>query len=264
MAGEQSNMSAEAEAVSHMPIKQRIKQIIPERVKKPIRPLIWLMRNVGQIPRDTVGGFRNGNAVFLWIPKTAGATLYSVLDRHICTKLLHLTEARIRFRNKGLVTFGHMDYAQLVENGVVGAGFDNTAFKFCFSRNPYSRAVSLYCFSRKRQWIDQKISFLDFCQMIERGVDDIGLFNVQGLSLSNPQTRWLRGVVPDFVGRVENFDEDLRRVFEALRLSVPEKIRAKNRTSHSPYRDYYCVESARIVSKVYADDFERFDYAPQL
>src|SRR6056297_2341307 len=116
----------------------RIKQIVPERVKKPIRSFMWLMQNVGQIPRDMVGSVRNRDAVFLWIPKTAGATLYSALDRHICTKLLHLTAARIRFRNKGLVTFGHMDYAQLVEIGLVRARFDQSAFKFCFSRNPYS------------------------------------------------------------------------------------------------------------------------------
>ena len=242
----------------------RIRHVVPERVKQPIRSLIWLMQNVGQIPRDTVGAFRNRNAVFLWIPKTAGATLYEALDRHICTKLLHLTAAKIRFRNKGLVTFGHMDYAQLVQIGVVGARFDKSAFKFCFSRNPYSRAVSLYFFSKKRNWIAEDVSFLEFCQMIERGVHDIGLFNMRGMSLNNPQTRWLRGVDLDFVGRVENFEEGLRHIFEALDLGVPDKIVTRNSTTHSPYRDYYCPQSVRIVAKIYAEDFERLDYSLQL
>lgn len=222
------------------------------------------MQNIAQIPRDAVGGFRNRNAVFLWIPKTAGATLYTALDRHICTKLLHPTAARIRFQNRGLVTFGHMDYPQLLEAGIIRTGFHQSAFKFCFSRNPYSRAISLYFFSRKRRWIAADVSFLDFCKMIEKGVDDIGLYNMRGLSMSNPQTRWLRGVNPDFIGRVENFDEDLNRLFDELGFGVPGQIVAQNRTAHSPYRDYYCPESARIVAKVYADDFERFDYSPKL
>jgi len=222
------------------------------------------MQNAGQVPRDMVGSFRNRNAVFIWIPKTAGATLYTALDKHICTKLLHITSVKIRFQNKGLVTFGHMDYAQLVETGLVKSRFDKSAFKFCFSRNPYSRAVSLYFFSRKRNWIPEELSFLEFCQQIEKGVHDIGLFNMQEMSLCNPQTRWLRGVELDFVGSVENFDADLCHVFESLDLGVPDTVSAKNRTSHSPYRDYYCPESMRIVAKLYAEDFERFDYSLQL
>ena len=124
----------------------RIKEKLPEGAKKSwssFRPYVQFAGQFFQIPRDTVGALRNQDAVFLWIPKTAGATLYKALDIHICTKLLELPWAKLRFRNRGLVTFGHMEYAQLVKAGVVGSHFDEGAFKFCFSRNPYSRAVSL-------------------------------------------------------------------------------------------------------------------------
>ena len=242
----------------------RIKQMLPEHAKKPVRSLIWYMLDVSQIPRDAVGAMRNRNAVFLWIPKTAGTTLHTALDKNICSKFLDLPSAKRRFRNKGLVTFGHMDYAQLVQTGLVGSRFDETAFKFCFSRNPYSRAVSLYFFAIKRNWITEELSFLEFCRRIENGVHDIGLFNVQEMSQCNPQTRWLRGVDPDFVGRLEDFDADLRRVFESLDLTVPDMFSAKNSTAHSPYRDYYCPESIDIVARFYSEDFERFGYSVKL
>ena len=242
----------------------RIKKKLPERAKRPWRSFLLYSQFFGQffyIPRDAVGAMRNRNAVFLWIPKTAGATLYKALDIHICMKLLDLPSAKLRFRNKGLATFGHMEYAQLVEAGVVGSRFDESAFKFCFSRNPYSRAVSLYFFSAKRGWIAEGLSFLDFCRRIENGVHDIGLFNVVDLSLCNPQVRWLRGVNPDFVGKLEDFDTDLRHIFGSLNLPEPNTIGAENSTVHSSYRDYYCPESIDIVARFYSEDFERFGYS---
>ncbi|MFK8030316.1 MAG: sulfotransferase family 2 domain-containing protein [Gammaproteobacteria bacterium] len=242
----------------------RIKHVLPERVKKPIRSLRTYMRVTGQIPRDAIGAMRNRNMVFLWIPKTAGTSLYTALDSHICTKILDLSSAKRRFRNKGLVTFGHMDYRELVRSGLVEPQFDDSAFKFCFSRNPYSRAVSLYFFSLKRHWITDDLSFLGFCRLIDKGVQDIGLFNVRELSQCNPQVRWLRGVSPDFIGRLENFDSDVHRLFDLLGLDAPSVSTAKNRTAHSPYREYYCTESSEIVSRVYAEDFERFGYSVTL
>ena len=245
----------------------RIKKMIPEQTKKPLRSLIPPAQYAGQIcqiPRDKVGAIRNRNAVFLWIPKTAGATLYNALDKHICTKLLNISYAKLRFQNKGLVTFGHMDYTQLVNAGLVGTQFDESAFKFCFSRNPYSRAVSLFSFSKKRGWIDEEMSFLEFCRKIENGVPEIGLFNVKDLSLCNPQSRWLKGVCPDFVGRMENFNADLSHVFTLLDLMAPRMIMSKNLTEHSPYRDYYCPESRDIVMRYYLEDFDRFGYSTRL
>lgn len=238
--------------------------MVPEPAKIPLRLLIphaLYAGQVCQIPRDVVGAMRNRNAVFLWIPKTAGATLYETLDKHVCTKLLDLPAAKLRFRNRGLVTFGHMEYTKLLEAGLVTAKFDESAFKFCFSRNPYSRAVSLYFFSRKRGWIAEEMSFLEFCRKIDDGVDDIGLFNVKDLSLCNPQSRWLRGVRPDFVGRVENFDDDLRQLFQLLDLNLPGTVTARNLTEHSPYMEYYCQESRDIVERYYKEDFERFGYS---
>ena len=245
----------------------QIKKELPQVAKNSWRSFLPYARFAGQffhIPRDAVGATRNRDAVFLWIPKTAGATLYKALDIHICTKLLELPWAKLRFRNRGLVTFGHMEYAQLVKAGVVGSRFDEGAFKFCFSRNPYSRAVSLYFFSKKRRWIAEELSFLEFCRQLENGVHDIGLFNVRELSLCNPQVRWLRGVIPDFVGRLEDFDTDLRHVFESLDLPVPETIGEENTTAHSAYRDYYCPESIDIVARFYLEDFERFGYSLKL
>ncbi len=37
-----------------------------------------------------------------------------------------------------------------------------------------------------------------------------------------------------------------------------------NRTSHNDYLEYYDTETAMIVSDVYRDDFERFEYSSDI
>lgn len=204
------------------------------------------------------------NAVFIWIPKTAGTSICQMLAQYGGPKLKEIPLVRDYFPNKGIVTFGHMDYAKLVAEKYVSASFDRHSYKFCFSRNPYSRAVSLYFYSKDIGRLDEHISFLDFCRgLVRNGVPDIGLYNSLGLSQCNPQSRWLRDVKIDYVGKLENLMSDLRHVFSHLGLPPPHTIPRVNATSHMDYRSYYCEESKRIVEEYYAQDFATFGYEVQ-
>lgn len=108
------------------------------------------------------------NSVFVWIPKNAGSSFYDLYRRFGAApkcKTTHL--AAHRFSQRGHVTFGHMDYEQLVRAGYVSEKFDRSSYKFCFSRNPFARALSLYFYLYGEQ---QNFSFLDFCrQLVENG-----------------------------------------------------------------------------------------------
>ncbi|NNJ71462.1 MAG: sulfotransferase family 2 domain-containing protein, partial [Kiritimatiellales bacterium] len=77
------------------------------------------------------------NAVFIWIPKTAGTSIWQAMD---VPKLKSLHLAKHRFAGHGPVTFCHMDYARLVEKGYISQTFNDSAYKFTFVRNPYDRA----------------------------------------------------------------------------------------------------------------------------
>lgn len=198
-------------------------------------------------------------AVFIWIPKTAGASFYSCLDAPKLWVSLH--RVKYRFANNGTVTFGHMDYPELVRQGLVSRQFDESAYKFAFVRNPYGRAVSLYFYLKKYGILPADGSFLAFCRRLnETGCEPIGLYNVSGLSQCNPQTRWTENIKMDFIGRFESIGEDSEKVFSELGLQnvhLPEI----NKTDHAGYEEYYCGESKEIIEKFYAEDFRNFGYS---
>lgn len=204
------------------------------------------------------GGKRN--AVFLWIPKNAGTSLYKSLKDVGCALFQSPREVRRHFVGKGLVSFDHLDYAGLQREGLVSSEFAESAFTFCFGRDPYDRAVSLYLHLRKQLRIGARMPFLDFCRRLRfEGCEDIGLYNVRGLSQCNPQVRWLEGARVDFIGRLESIQEDAGKLFEELGLAkaaVPHLHASGQRT----YDSFYCEESRALVEDLYREDFEYFGY----
>jgi hypothetical protein len=200
----------------------------------------------------------NNNAVFIWIPKNAGTSIYKTLKKYGCLKAKKLQRVKYRFSQKGLVTFGHMDYNQLVNSGYVSAEFDKSAFKFCFSRNPYDRAVSLYEYFKPS--LKTVNSFSDFIRLIsERGVKPIGLYNSVDLSSCNPQIRWIEHVKIDYLGSYENLNSDFNRILN--KLGLPEtNLFYLNKSKRKDYRDYLDKESKELIESFYAEDFEYFNY----
>jgi len=208
---------------------------------------------------------RHKDAVFIWIPRTAGTSTYSVLARHGCPNLKRLDKARYRFPQRGLVTFGHMDYVGLVESGVVSRSSHKRAFKFCFVRNPFDRTVSLFWYLKKMGDLHEKLSFDLFCRMISEGAyDRIGPFNVNGLSQCNPQLKWILDSngepIVDFIGRFERLDEDFKKVAEVL--GIDATLPVMNQTRHNkPYEDYYTAETRRLIEQAYREDLEFLNYS---
>lgn len=206
---------------------------------------------------------KHRNSVFIWIPKTAGTSVYEMLGSPPLLKTRHLI--RTRFANKGLVSFGHVDYGLLLRDGYVSAEFDRTAYKFAFCRNPYARMVSLYFYSQRVGRLSAEISFLDFCrQLADHPCEPVGLYNSDGLSQCNPQCRWLEGFGVDFVGRVESLQTDLSVALKELGGELNAEVPQLNSTTHREYQNYYCSESRALVEHLYEDDFAAFGYEKDL
>lgn len=164
------------------------------------------------------------------------------------------------FPQKGIVTFGHVDYRALLDSGYVSHDFDRSSFKFCFSRNPYDRAVSLFFFLKRINRINQDWSFLIFCRYLrDNGYQDIGLYNSNGLSQCNPQIKWVENNSIDYYGKVETLEDDLNKILSALDLPPASPPHA-NSTSHMNSREYYCRESKNIIEMIYEKDFQFFGY----
>jgi len=206
------------------------------------------------------------NAVFIWIPKTAGVSIYSLFGSPPNLKKLHLVKNR--FANKGIVTFGHMDYSELVKRGYVSRSFDESAVKFAFFRNPYDRAVSLYEYLKTQKIMKQKRvigneSFLSFLRRLKNsGCENIGLYNVRGFSQCNPQVRWIENTRIDFLGKYESLEKDSKEILDLLELPAA-RLPHLNATHHADYRSYYCSESKEIVEEFYEEDFRYVGYETQ-
>lgn len=190
------------------------------------------------------------NAVFIHIPKTAGLMVEKVLD---LAPLRNRHRVRNNFKNHGHISFGHLDYLKMLKNGTIDERFHRTAFKFCFCRNPYDRAVSHYCYARMKHpdLLDPKYSFLEFTRMLETE----RIIRVK----FRQQHTWIRGIDVDFIGRYENLDEDVLAVAHRLGKEV-RAIPHINSSNHAPYRQFYDPESKERIEEFYAGDFERFGY----
>ena len=203
------------------------------------------------------------NAVFIWIPKTAGTSMFASLAAAGCSKLKTPDLARHAFSGRGLVTFGHMDYRCLVDQGYIARDFDRTALKFAFVRNPFSRAVSLYYYVQKHlSNFRKQPTFEEFLELVEAGfIDQIGLYNVRNLSQCNPQFCWLAGIDAGFVGKVENIEEDFERLQTCLGVRLPRLAVHKRGALRG---DVFNKRTKYLVERIYEQDFLQFGYSHDL
>jgi hypothetical protein len=207
------------------------------------------------------------DALFIWVPKSAGTSLNVILTNYGSQTFLTIESARKYFRNQGVVTFGHISIPSLIVHGIVSHEYLNGSWKFAFVRNPFDRAVSLYEYLRKCGTLPPSTTFSLFCSFLEaRAFGKIGDFNHVGLNQLNCQVAWLFDVngamLPDFIGRFEQLDRDMVRVFE--RLEIPNSMRSfphENRSERKDLASYYTDREEGIVRDVYREDFVNLDYS---
>ena len=212
--------------------------------------------------RDYIKSKDQPDVIFIWIPKSAGTSIYNAIKAR---KFKTIERIKYRFCGRGVVTFGHMDYYELLRQTHVSPDFDKKAFKFTIVRDPYDRAVSLYEYLKARNKLCHNYeSFLDFLRRLNaNGITPIGLYSSKETSHCNPQVRWLEKINLDFIGRFENLENDLQSV--NLRLGISELIiPKKNKSNRGNTSEYYCSESRDLVHHIYREDFEFFSYKKYL
>lgn len=190
------------------------------------------------------------NVMFVHIPKSAGTSI---------EKSLGLIRARTPskfsrlFKNSGQYSFGHIDVRKRLRNGAISKQFYSSAFKFCFCRNPYDRAVSHFFYARKRHpdKFSPKISFIDFTRTLGKYGK---MFRTQGF--------YTKGIKFDFIGRFENLADDFKKIAETI--GIDAELICQNKTKHEPYYRYYNSESARNIKEFYREDFKEFGYDNRL
>ena len=135
-------------------------------------------------------------------------------------------------------------------------------FKFTFVRNPWDRLVSCYLEKviGQRRWIEifgPTPSFADFVRVVHGIPDEEADIHYRSQYLN--VTDGAGELVVDFVGRVENLQDDIRTVASVrdLEYSLEHFRKSEGR---KPYREYYDEETKNLVAERYVADIELFSY----
>jgi hypothetical protein len=219
--------------------------------KYAIRRLLMRAGSGYQRKREKARRAGSPDVIFIWIPKTAGSSIFSLLKEMGMGKYKSLDRVRHLFPGSGMATFVHQSIPSLVATGAIRPSFVRAAFKFSFLRNPYDRAVSLYYYFRRFERISPEMTFARFLEILEgewnqhrnlkvsteadlsarvcyRGefvsqgqhtLYPIGPYNVLGWSQCRPQSDWLagaEGMGQIHLGRMENIDKDFKIILQKI------------------------------------------------
>ena len=206
--------------------------------------------------------------IFIHIQKTGGVSISNLLRRYIPTTTPGRGRRHISARRA----------LKQVEN-------PDDYFKFAFVRNPWDRLVSWYTMideARRgvadgtagpitRRLIKKNNLFKyvlrcgpTFDEFVKNCTEKQWMGNCY-YSFTFNQLRYLTNkngeVLVDFIGRFENFAQDLSHVFDMLGLEASQlDIPHKNRSAHSHYSEMYTPETREIVRKRFWRDIEFFGY----
>lgn len=140
-------------------------------------------------------------------------------------------------------------------------------YKFCFVRNPWDRMVSEFKFGIKESPEGIKLfeltdSFETFLESIKENLPRIQNNRPSHWLTNHYQTQWSfiksEEIKMDFIGRFENFDEDLK--YLGKKFNIEKDIPFLNKTEHGDYKSYYTEKSIDLVKEIYKDDIENFHY----
>lgn len=144
----------------------------------------------------------------------------------------------------------------------------NSYFKFAFVRNPWDRLVSAFFYlsnfgssegdrEAAVKYIEKyNKNFHAFC------CDFVKEENINTIVHLKPQHSFIcddrDNIVVDFVGKLENIEQDFK--FVCNKLGYPCTLKHMRNSKHNYYTKYYTDETKEIVERVYQKDIELFRY----
>ena len=189
--------------------------------------------------------------VFVHIQKTGGITVDRLLNERIPD--LRGIVARHGFARLGMDELDDWD----------------EYFKFAFVRNPWDRLVSWYSMVTTKPrdgnelWRYVQDNSSTFEEFIHNCTDEVEIKEGVYYSFAYNQLDYVTdehgNLLVDFIGRLENFDEDVQEVFRRIGFEL-ETVPHKNRSGHQHYSTFYTPETEMIVRERFERDIEYFGY----
>lgn len=205
-------------------------------------------------------------SLFVWIPKTAGTSIYRWVESQ--SNVLLVKEARDlpqlgeSSERRGTVAFGSMNIDDLVEARYLNPLVLQSRYSFAFVRNPYARIASLYRYGLKMGALPKKTPFRVFLWLVARQEPVPGLYNWAGLSMASPMVNWIRQESwsgPKEVLRLEDGDAAFTQIGKKLGLrGMPGR---ENETSASVAPVEYHRFEIDLIQDIFFEDFTEFGYS---
>ena len=263
-------MNAARSGPPTQPFRRRLKRLSRRVRKKPARLLLRL-RGYDNSQAILLEPYR---AIYFQIPKVASSSIKKRLMKELDVSGFAPHTTR----------FPAPDPERLE------AGDYDDYFRFAFVRNPWARIVSCYQSKIRRNrnvngplfnrclfylWpksltparnrnagvplLNAGLSFAEFVDAVSRTPDSVAdkHFRSQHRFLCDDEGR----LQVDFLGRLENFDEDFERVAE--RIGMPganPKKRDKSYKARGSYRDFYDQTTWDAIADRYREDIELLGY----
>jgi hypothetical protein len=156
--------------------------------------------------------------------------------------------ARLLFRGRRTKYYTHMD-ALAVQRRVSREVWERY-YKFCFERNPWDKAISLYYWRTRDQ--QPRPSLSDYLRTVEpESLSNYGIYSIAG------------EVVVDHVARYEDLTGELERI--AARLHLPGRLdlpqtKVTQRQDRRHYRDVLSAADRAIINRVCAREIALLGY----
>ena len=196
--------------------------------------------------------------IFIHVPKTAGQSIETLFLDDLGLKWDQRGSLLLRRNTKrelGPPRLAHLTITEYLTCGYISRQKFDGYFKFCFVRNPWDRAVSMYKYLTKG-----RITFANFMTI------GPGNLNSKLAYFFKPQTAYIldpkKRVKVDLIGRFETLAQDISYLINYFQLDAELKHINPSRSASSKtnYRDYYCKKTRALVERIYARDIELFNY----
>jgi hypothetical protein len=135
-------------------------------------------------------------------------------------------------------------------------------FKFAFVRNPWDRLVS--CWHNKivdQNWWGLSDKQRDHLRNFDNFIDYISKLDLETCDV---HLRLQSSVIDlnhvDYIARFENFETDLKTIFDILGLKITEIPKANASKSRTPIHAYYNSKLRDKVEQLYQKDIQIFGY----